>query len=85
MDDGQYHRLVLEAAQGLHALNNFIETRFTLADKLEADGDQAEAEACRAVWTEVWSTLADAPQRSIAAELHDLMAPPVPDEALSLA
>ena len=82
MTEAQYRHFVFEAAKGLNALNAFIETRFHLADAYEAEGDLECAEIMRDTWSEVWATLVDVPQRALAAELHDIMSPPVPDELL---
>lgn len=64
------HALAVAASDGLAALNAFIETRFALADELEATEPEAAAEM-RATWTDVWECLADAPTRALHAELHE--------------
>ena len=70
-----FAQIVTEASNGLAALNRFIETRFALADEMEQDGDKQAADESRAVWSNVWSTLADAPTRAIHAEMQDLPQP----------
>jgi hypothetical protein len=64
------HAIALAASEGISALNAFIETRFELADEIEATEPEAAAEM-REIWTHVWEVLADAPTRAVTAELHE--------------
>jgi len=80
MTDAEFRSVVFDATRGLDALNRFIETRFEIADVMEADGMPEAAEEVREVWTEVWSVLSDAPRRALMAELHDIMEPIAFDE-----
>lgn len=86
MDDtAAFRALVFDASKGLDSLNTFIESRFALADRMEAEGDLDSAEVARETWTAAWESINGPLRTALAEELHDIMVPSAADDALAFA
>lgn len=80
MNEHEYRRMIFEAAQGVNAVNRYIEHRLTLADVIEEQGFIDAAAEMRETWHEVWAALAGEPREILAEELHNSMLPLTSDE-----